>query len=76
MLLDACQPFIQYSNNDGIISGFTVLCGTNNTCEIPIPVTTAGSLVDTKGFATEQIGTDPMTVWVKLDGEPISFDIS
>lgn len=73
MLLDACKPVVEYSTSNGAIRGFTVSCGTTNSCEVPIPVTLGKKLADTKGFVTEQIGSDPMTLWVKLDGEAVSF---
>ncbi|RDW68152.1 hypothetical protein BP6252_09548 [Coleophoma cylindrospora] len=73
MLVDACNPIVEYSTSNGAINGFTVSCDTDSFCDVPIPVTVGQKLADTKGFPTEQIGSDPMTVWVKLDGTPISF---
>jgi hypothetical protein len=75
MLVDACKPIIQFTATQGKISGFTV-SSNSNFCEVPIPVTVAKHLSDTKGFVTEQLGSDPMTLWVKLDGEAISFEFS
>jgi hypothetical protein len=75
MLLDACKPIIQFTTTGGKVSGFAVSCN-SNTCQVPIPVTVARNLSDTKGFITEQLGSDPLTLWVKLDGEPVSFTFS
>lgn len=72
MLLDACKPFIQYITSNGTTIGFTV-SSILNICDVPIPVTIAKTLTDTRGFVTEQLGGDPMTIWVKLDGEALSF---
>ncbi|KAL3422761.1 hypothetical protein PVAG01_06917 [Phlyctema vagabunda] len=76
MLVDACEPFVQYASTNRSISGFTVKAGTNNTCEMPIPVMVERPLLDDKGFVTEQIGSDPTTIWVKLDGAPVTFEFS
>ena len=48
----------------------------NNTCSVPIPVTVPGTVKDTKGFVTEQIGSDPLTIWIMLNGEPVDFELS
>jgi hypothetical protein len=58
------------------ITGFAVRAKTNDTCEVVIPVTVPGKLADSKGWRVEQIGDDPATVWVKLDGEQILFDLN
>jgi len=47
----------------------------NNVCAAPIPVTVPGSVKDTKGFKNEQIGSDPLTVWVGLSGSPVTLDL-
>jgi len=81
MILDGCQPYIQYTTSSNSsstsssaqsITGFTV-SSSENICEMPIPVTYPGELEDTKDFRVEQIGTDPPTLWVDLMGEPQSF---
>lgn len=74
MILDACKPVIQYTmSSNKTLTGFTVVAATSNVCEVPIPVTVPGKVVDTKGFRVEQVGTDPMTLWIKLDGTPSAF---
>lgn len=45
------------------ITGVTVST-TDNTCSAAVPVTVPGSVTSTQGFTTEQIGNDPLTIWV------------
>jgi hypothetical protein len=39
-------------------------------------VTVPGSVTNTQGFTTEKIGSDPLTIWVKLSGAPVTFTLS
>lgn len=72
---DACGYAMSYTTSSGSITGVTVTA-TGNTCSEPIPVTFPVAPTDTKGFTTEQLGSDPLTVWVKLSGSPVSFTLS
>jgi hypothetical protein len=55
----------------------SVTVSTNgNTCSAPIPVTFPGPVVDRKGATAEQLGGDPLVLWVKLAGAPVSFTLS
>lgn len=58
-----------------VITGVTVLAP-NNTCEAPVPVTVPGSVKDLKGFKSEQMGLDPLTVWVALNGSPVTLQLA
>lgn len=73
---DACGYSISWTVNAGQITGVTVSCNNGNTCNSPIPVTFPASPTSTNGFTTEQIGSDPLTVWVSLTGSPVSFTLS
>lgn len=80
MVLDSCTPYMQIttnttSGNATAISGVTVLAD-GNICDVTIPVTVPGEVVDSKGFLEEQIGNDPLTIWVKLDGDAVNFELS
>lgn len=78
---DHCRPYIQFTTSsvsggnstNASITGFTVYATTSNACDVPIPVTIPSGVKDTLGNRIEQIGTDPATLWVKLDGTPLSF---
>jgi len=74
MARDKCGYVLTYTLNptSQTITGVTVTA-TDNTCDVPIPVTVPGKVVDSKGFPTEQVGNDPLTVWVTLSGSPVEF---
>ena len=80
MTKDQCQPTTQLlynvNGNTTTITGFTVGAA-GNTCSVPIPVTIPGGTVtDLQGSMTEQIGNDPMTLWVTLSGAAKSFTLT
>lgn len=74
---DQCAPYIRstLSSNSSQITGFDVLAATNNTCAVTVPVTVPKAVADTKGFHTEQLGNDPLTIWVALSGEAVHFEL-
>jgi hypothetical protein len=80
MTRDNCAPKVAltYTVAAGVtkISGFTVSC-TNNNCAVPIPVTIpSGTVTSLQGSTTEQIGSDPMTLWVTLSGAAKTFTLT
>ncbi|KAN0072001.1 hypothetical protein V8E54_009730, partial [Elaphomyces granulatus] len=72
---DACGYSISWTVDANQITGVTV-SSNGNTCNSPIPVTFPVSPTSTLGFQTEQIGHDPLTVWVLLTGDPVSMTLS
>ena len=72
---DACGYSLSYTIANKKITGVTV-SATDSSCNSPIPVTFPSAPADTKGFTTEQVGSDPTTVWVQLSGSPVSFTLS
>ena len=64
-----------YATNNKQITAVTV-SATGNTCTEPIPVTFPVAPTSTQGFTTEQLGADPLTVWVNLSGSPVTFTLS
>ena len=74
---DQCKPGLTwvYSPDGKSISGATVGAGTSHTCATEIPVTFPGPVVSANGYKTEQLGSDPLTIWVKLSGKPVSFNL-
>jgi hypothetical protein len=75
MIRDQCAYGLTYDITSGSITGVTVTAN-GNTCGASIPVTVPGKVTDTKGFVTEQIGSDPLTIWVEMTGSPVSFTLS
>ncbi|RFU27103.1 hypothetical protein B7463_g9237, partial [Scytalidium lignicola] len=77
MARDGCNPTLTYVTSPSTkkITGVTVTT-TGNTCSAPIPVTVPGTVTNTQGFTTEKIGGDPLTIWVKMTGTPVTFTLS
>ena len=75
MARDACSYTLTYNTNTTAqtITGVTV-SATNNTCSVPIPVTVPGTVKDMKGHRGEQVGSDPLTIWVVLNGGEETFE--
>jgi len=77
---DMCNPTTQVilstSGNTTSITGF-VVGATNNTCAAPIPVTIpGGNVTNLQGSTVEQVGNDPMTLWVTLSGAAKTFTLT
>src|SRR5580704_15241651 len=80
MLKDQCNPntklIFSKSGTTTTITGFTV-GATGNTCSVPIPVTLpSGTVTSLQGATTEQIGNDPLTIWVTLSGQPVTYTLT
>ena len=72
---DKCGYALSYTTANQKITAVTV-SATGNTCSEPIPVTFPVAPTSTHGFTTEQLGSDPLTVWVQLSGSPVTFTLS
>jgi hypothetical protein len=75
-----CAPNVAllYTTSAGVtkITGFTVSC-VNNNCPVGIPVTLpAGGVTDLQGSGTEQLGSDPVNLWVWLSGSSKTFTLT
>jgi hypothetical protein len=77
MYRDACAPSLTLTTNPtaGTITGVT-LTTNGNVCSVTIPVTVPGTVTSTQGFTTEQLGSDPLTIWVEMAGSPVTFTLS
>lgn len=75
MARDACGYGLSYTVSNHQITAVTVTSN-GNTCNTAIPVTFPVAPTSTNGFPTEQLGSDPLTVWVSLSGSPVSFTLS
>lgn len=78
MALDKCQPTLQwnYDSKNSSITGVTVGSANGNSCSVPVPVTFPGSASTTaSGTTSEQIGSDPLTIWTTLSGSPVTFTL-
>jgi hypothetical protein len=78
MVRDNCGYSMRYESTNGIINAVVVSSlgsgtGIANVCKASIPVTFPGKVRsgDADGFVSEQIGGDPLTVWVDLKGSEV-----
>ncbi|KAH8662888.1 hypothetical protein BGZ60DRAFT_380626 [Tricladium varicosporioides] len=78
MARDACSPSLSYTTSPSAktITAITLTTGNGNTCLAKIPVTVPGKVTSTQGFTTEQVGSDPLTIWVDMAGSPVTFTLS
>jgi hypothetical protein len=74
----ACNPMVTmlYSATGTQITGYTVSAG-NLWCSVAIPVSIPGGTVTSlQGGYTEQVGSDPLTVWTWLQGASKTFTLT
>jgi hypothetical protein len=77
MIRDNCKGELSYTLDASAksITAVTVTT-TGNTCAAPIPVTFPGTVVSQQGATPEQLGTDPLVLWVKMTGSPVTFQLT
>jgi hypothetical protein len=79
MARDQCSPFLSWTySNDGLyVNSVTVTTATGNKCGVPIPVTFPGNVRSMpQGATKEQLGADPLTVWTKMTGQPVTIQLN
>jgi hypothetical protein len=79
MARDQCSPQLNwnYTPDDKAIASVTVHTATANRCKVPIPVTVPVNVASLPPGATrEQIGSDPLTIWVKMTGQPVTIRLA
>ncbi|KUJ08212.1 uncharacterized protein LY89DRAFT_599894 [Mollisia scopiformis] len=76
MARDNCNYTMTYTL-DSVAQTITSITLSNpgNTCAAPIPITVPGPVKSTRRFTTEQLGGDPLTIWVPLVGAAEAFDL-
>jgi len=77
MKRDKCKPkMTSILSSDGNSVVAVVVTTKQNTCSRPIPVTVPGTVVNLPaGATTEQVGNDPLTVWVTMNGAPVTLTL-
>lgn len=75
---DLCQPSMTWTTSaDGAnIESVDVYTTGGNQCGTPIPITAPTTVVSTAGATVEQLGTDPLTLWVTMSGASRSYKLS
>lgn len=64
------------SSNGANIESVSVYTAGGNKCGTTIPVTVPGAVASTTGATKEQIGSDPLTLWVTMSGASRSYKFS
>jgi hypothetical protein len=75
---DQCSPGLTWNfNSAGTgIESVTVTTAQSNRCNVEIPVTVPAGVRGTpSGSRTERVGNDPLTIWVKMTGSPITIQL-
>ncbi|KAF2808373.1 uncharacterized protein BDZ99DRAFT_445777 [Mytilinidion resinicola] len=74
---DNCNPNINYNlSKDGKSIISVTVTANDNTCATTIPVTFPGPVTSTSGATTEQVGTDPLTLWVTMSGSARTYTLT
>ncbi|KAL2205624.1 hypothetical protein CC79DRAFT_1343812 [Sarocladium strictum] len=79
MTLDACEPRLtyQYATSGSSIASVT-LRTKNNNCGVPVPVTLPQGQATVSGgqSSSDQVGDEPLIVWVTMAGSPVVLQLS
>lgn len=67
---DLCRPSMTWttSANGASIESVNVYTAGGNSCKTTIPITVPAAVSSTTGATKEQLGTDPLTLWVTMGG--------
>ncbi|KAJ9624482.1 hypothetical protein H2203_005217 [Taxawa tesnikishii (nom. ined.)] len=77
MARDNCNPNLTYMySSDGTRITAVTVTASGNTCSAPIPVTLPTSASSTGTVARDQVGSEPLIVWVTLSGSPVTLTLS
>ncbi|KAK3671042.1 hypothetical protein LTR78_009003 [Recurvomyces mirabilis] len=76
MARDQCNPNLtyQYSSDGSSITG-VVVTASGNSCSAPIPVTLPGTGTASSGTTNDQLGSEPLIMWVTLSGSPVTINL-
>jgi hypothetical protein len=75
---DLCRPSMTWQTSaDGkSIESVTVYAAGGNKCSTTIPITVPAAVSSTTGATKEQLGTDPLTLWVTMSGASRTYKFS
>jgi hypothetical protein len=79
MARDQCSPSLTWNFDEAHkhLVSVTLSTATQNRCKVPIPVTfPSGVSRLPAGSRREQLGSDPLTVWVAMNGSPVTMTLS
>lgn len=74
---DECGPAltVNYSADGKSVVGATVSAASVD-CQVEIPVSFPGPVKDAMGARSEQLGSDPLTLWVTPAGASVTFELT
>ncbi|EDU47646.1 hypothetical protein PtrSN002B_008332 [Pyrenophora tritici-repentis] len=75
---DLCRPSMTWTTSaDGAsVTSVNVYTAGGNKCGTTIPITVPGPISDTTGATKEQVGSDPLTLWVTMSGASRQYKLS
>lgn len=75
---DLCRPSLTWttSSDGNSIESISVYTAGGNKCDTTIPVTVPTTTSSTTGATKEQLGSDPLTLWVSMTGASRSYKFS
>jgi hypothetical protein len=80
MARDQCSPILTWNYDEGgnNIASVTLTTALQNRCKVPIPVTLPVNAANPlpPGTKTEQLGSDPLTLWVMMTGSPVTVNLA
>jgi hypothetical protein len=79
MARDQCSPSLTWNHSEdgNAIVSVIITTATQNKCKTPIPVTfPKGVRSVPPGARKEQLGSDPLTLWVSMTGNPVTIRLS
>lgn len=75
---DKCRPSMtwQTSADGNSIESISVYTAGGNKCDTTIPITVPSAVASNTGATSEQLGTDPLTLWVTMNGASRTYKFS
>ncbi|KAH7394491.1 hypothetical protein BKA66DRAFT_601103 [Pyrenochaeta sp. MPI-SDFR-AT-0127] len=75
---DLCRPSMTWTSSaDGAsIASVNVYTAGGNNCKTTIPITVPNAVSSSTGATKEQIGSDPLTLWVTMNGASRNYRFS
>ncbi|KAK4984019.1 hypothetical protein LTR50_006858 [Elasticomyces elasticus] len=77
MARDNCNPSLSYTfSADGKSVTAVTVSANGNSCSAPIPVTLPTGATTSGSVSRDQVGGEPLIVWVTLSGSPVTLTLN
>jgi hypothetical protein len=75
---DLCRPSMTWTTSakGDEIETINIYTGTGNRCGTPIPITVPSGVASNTGATNEQLGSDPLTLWVTMSGASRQYKLT